>query len=417
MLTEIEQHLKRTMGLDAASIGLPAVERAVQERMAARSLRDEAAYGELLRASAAEMQALIEAVVVPETWFFRDREAFAALTGPVYGEWLRTHAEGVFRVLSLPCSTGEEPYSMAMAMLDAGVPANRFRVDAVDISARALAVAQAATYGRNSFRGDDLGFRDRHFDARDRHWALRPVVKRQVHFTPGNIFAPDFLPGAEVYDVIFCRNVLIYFDRPMQDQAVGVLQRLLTPAGCLFVGPSETGLLLSHDFEPARLPLAFAFRKGRVKPREVRTEPAGSRPLPARPAPAQRPPAPRPFARPTAAPAKPAAPRPATTTASDLDAVAALADQGRLVDAARRCEEILRRDGPSARAYYLLGLVRDAAGSATDAVGLYRKALYLEPRHPEALLHLAFLLEQQGDRAGAKVLTERARRIGQEAAT
>ena len=166
---------------------------------------------------------------MPETWFFRDREAFAALALTVYEDWLGAHPEDHLRLLSLPSSTGEEPYSMAMALLDAGFPANRFRVDAVDISARALARAGHAVYGKNSFRGNELGFRDRHFEATAHGYRLSDAVRRQVQFQQGNLLAAGFLPGVESYDVIFCRNVLIYFDRAAQDRALTVLVRLLTP--------------------------------------------------------------------------------------------------------------------------------------------------------------------------------------------
>src|SRR5882757_9223554 len=159
-----EALLKQAMGLDAASIGASAIEHAVQ--------------------------ALIETVVVPETWFFRDREAFAALARMAFEEWLRTRAEhmqhmqdtqDMMRLLSLPCSTGEEPYSMAMALLDAGFPANRSHIDAVDISARALAHARRAVYGRNSFRGDRLDFRERYFEATAQGLHLSDVVQQQVN--------------------------------------------------------------------------------------------------------------------------------------------------------------------------------------------------------------------------------------------
>ena len=127
--------MKASIGLDAGSIGPPSIERAVQERLSACGLSDRQVYWERVRASATELQALIEAVVVPETWFFRDREAFATLASIGHERWLRAPADGVLRLLSLPSSTGEEPYSMAMALLDAGVPADRFRIDAVDVSA------------------------------------------------------------------------------------------------------------------------------------------------------------------------------------------------------------------------------------------------------------------------------------------
>jgi chemotaxis protein methyltransferase WspC len=90
-----------------------------------------------------------------------------------------------------------------------------------------------------------------------------------------------------------------------------------------------------------------------------------------------------------------------------------LADQGLLVEAASCCEAHLQQHGPSAKAFYLLGLVRDAAGNPTDASNCYRKALYLDPAHHETLVHFAFLVEQQGNSAAAQVLRNRARRVEQ----
>src|ERR1700687_2724612 len=166
-LTDFEHLLKASIGLDAGSIGESSIERAVQSRLAACALPDRLSYWQRLRSSGTELQALIEEVIVPETWFFRDREAFALLASIGHEQRLRASADGVLRRLILPSWTGEEPYSMSMALLDTGVLADRFRIDAVDVSARAIAQAERAVYGRNSFRGQDLAFRDRHFEATD----------------------------------------------------------------------------------------------------------------------------------------------------------------------------------------------------------------------------------------------------------
>ncbi|PYR25924.1 MAG: methyltransferase, partial [Acidobacteria bacterium] len=152
-------------------------------------------YWKHLGVSDAELQELIDAVVVPETWFFRDRESFLALARLVREEWLRSPWAGVLRLLSLPCSTGEEPYSMAMALLEAAVPADRFRIDALDISTRALAQAGRAVYGRNSFRGDELGFRDRHFETAAQNYRVSETVRQRVRLQQGNLFAAVFLPS------------------------------------------------------------------------------------------------------------------------------------------------------------------------------------------------------------------------------
>jgi chemotaxis protein methyltransferase WspC len=413
-LNDFEQLLKASIGLDAGSVGESCIERAVQERLSACALPDRHAYWERVRSSGTELQALIEEVIVPETWFFRDREAFALLASIGHEKWLRGSADGVLRLLSLPSSTGEEPYSMSMALLDTGVPADRFRIDAVDVSARAIAQAERAVYGRNSFRGQDLTFRDRHFEATALGYRPSDSVRRQVRFRQGNLLAADFLPGLDLYDVIFCRNLLIYFDRATQDRAVIVLQRLLTSNGTLFVAPSETGLLLCHDFVSAKIPLAFAFGKsdaGCRDPKPTARPVRRSTPFRVATPPGRRegPPATR--EKLTAAPPPiPSTDRRAGMQAG-LDEAVRLANQGSLVEAATCCEQHVQRYGPSANAFHLLGLVRDAAGNPTDASKYYRKALYLDPEHHDTLVHFAFLVEQQGDRAGAQVLRNRARRV------
>jgi chemotaxis protein methyltransferase WspC len=116
--------------------------------------------------------------------------------------------------------------------------------------------------------------------------------------------------------------------------------------------------------------------------------------------------------RPLAASAKPQpAPQP-----SSLEEAQRLADRGLLPDAIKHCEDHLRREGPSDQAYYLLGLIQDATGKHSEATDAYRKALYLNPNHYEALVHLALLLESQKDVSGAQALNARARRLLQRTA-
>jgi chemotaxis protein methyltransferase WspC len=142
-IERIEELLRRTMGLHADSIGSSTIERAVRGRLRALGLETIEDYWAQLQRSLDEVQELIEAVVVPETWFFRDPQAFSAMTR-VLLQQAAARPTAEFRLLSLPCSTGEEPYTMAMALIDAGVPAERFRIDAIDISARSLAGATSS---------------------------------------------------------------------------------------------------------------------------------------------------------------------------------------------------------------------------------------------------------------------------------
>lgn len=427
--------LKRKMGLDSGSIGAAAVERAVRHRMQSVGSDDEHDYLMRLQTSPAEMQQLIEAVIVPETWFFRypeSQEAMAALARE------RLFAPGAearqLRVLSVPCSSGEEPYSIAMALLDAGVPAARFQVDAVDISERMVAFAQRACYGRNSFRGESLSYRDRYFtETADGHQLAGHVTAR-VRFQAGNLFDPTLLPNAAPYDFVFCRNLLIYFDAPTQERAVTVLRRFARQDGILFVGPAETSLMTGRRLPAVPLARAFAFRAEPAPPTEAApTRTAGSAGGRATPPPVVAPRAAQPWmpaARPQpcapVVPARPHAASPAPRgapgrlpapaaqagqdTAAALREIAALADQGRVRDALAQCRAHLERHGASAEALYLLGLLQDADGDTRAAQAAYRKALYLDPAHREALLHLAALIAAEGDHEGARRLRARAAR-------
>lgn len=186
---------------------------------------------------------MIEAVIVPETWFFRYPESFATLARLAVKRLAEIKHLRALRILSLPCSTGEEPYSIAMALLDAGLGAHQFKVDGMDVSPLSVARAKEARYGRNSFRGADLGFRERHFDAEDEGYRLSERVREQVRLQVGNLLDPALLANEAPYDFVFCRNLLIYFDQPTQQQVFEVLKRLTHQDGVLFIGPAEGSLL------------------------------------------------------------------------------------------------------------------------------------------------------------------------------
>ena len=397
-MKEIENLLHRSIGLHAATIGSAVVEHTVRSRMRRLGLNSHEEYMMLLRKSPSEWNTLVETMVVTETWFFREKQPFAGLVRLVVEEWLPAHPEGRLRLLSVPCSSGEEPYSMAMALLDAGVPAARFEITAVDISARAVAFAQRAIYGRNSFRGADLVFRGRHFRHVASGYALNSAVKKQVSFRRGNLLHDDCLAGTGMYDFVFCRNLLIYFDRPTQDKALSKLHGLLTPDGVLFTGSAEQSPALNNGFTSIRFPLVFACRKKRdVTPASDRRVPAVTKNS-------------GPVLSAFPAPARPVASVNAPACRKALTAARQLAGQGQLAEAAALCETHLREYGVSAEAFFLLGLVRDAAGADSQAGEFYRKALYLEPDHFDTLHQWASLSERIGRTEHARILRERAGR-------
>jgi chemotaxis protein methyltransferase WspC len=407
-MQRFEHLLRKTIGLDAESIGSTSIQRAVRLRMRSLGLRRPEDYEQLLAESRAEWNELVESVVVAETWFFRDPALFAAFVRHAQEEWLPAHPAAPMRLLSIPCASGEEPCSLVMALLDAGVAPERFQIKAVDISARALARAERGVYGKNSFRGKDIAFRERYFQPVKEGFILDPVVRHCVHFCQANLFSHDLLPRHAGYDFIFCRNLLIYFDQPTQRRAIETIERLLAPSGVLFVGPVEQPLVLKHGFVSANIAKASACLKEGHAVRQSRLARLSTR-SPNLPGPqpngALQPQLPA-----TTRLVLPPARRPSSPLQPDLETARRLADAGRLNEAAGICEAHLRRSQVSAQAYYLLGLVRDAGGDAT-AIECYRKALYLEPNHYESLLQMALLLQKNGDPARARAFRNRAQRI------
>ncbi len=402
----VEAWLQSFAGLESASIGADAVARAAQERIAATGCASVEAYLARLENSAEERTALIDRVVVPETWFFRDRPALDALAKQVVGEWGRAHPRTVFRVLSVPCSTGEEPYSLAMAFALAGWPLELLRIDAVDISRQNLERAARGIYGRNSFRGADLKFRTVFLEAAGNDtWRVSDRLRAPITFEFGNLLADDFAAARRRYDAIFCRNLLIYFDRATQARAVGTLDRLLAPEGWFAVGPAEPTLLFAHGYELVKVRSAFLLR------RPTPGLPSPLPPLSKRPPAGPTPPVPW---REVARPAPPEAVRPAADqAAADAEALSEiqqLADAGRLREARTRGEALLARRAASAPLLFLLGVVAEASGDTTRAEELFRKTIYLDPTHTEALGHLATRAELNGDRRAAHTFRERAQR-------
>jgi chemotaxis protein methyltransferase WspC len=405
-MEQIEKMLREKMGLDAASVGSGSIQRVIRLRMKALGIADATAYRELLKRSRAEWEELVEAVVVTETWFFRDPEAFSVVV-----EAARSFLPGsTLRVLTIPCSSGEEPFSLAIALRDAGVAAGRVRIDATDISSRALTRARSGVYPKNSFRGKDLAYRERYFHSTKAGFVLRPEIRNSVNFIEGNLLNSDFASGQQSYDFVFCRNLLIYFDRPTQRKALEKLDTLLAPSGILFVGPAEQPLALEHGFVSTNHSKAFACRR-----------PSAARHLEERFEVWQiQSPSPVSFShvsdtRPIneasdlAGIGRTPGQSEGLPVPADLETASRLADAGQLQDAAAICERHLGSDCDSAQGWYLLGLIRDASGDVS-AVDCYRKALYLKPDHYETLLQMAMWLQKNGDAARARTFKARAER-------
>lgn len=417
--------LRRVTGL---TVSKAAADRAIRERMALTGEVNREEY--LAKLCPDELTELVELVVVPESWLFRDPQAFHVAVEFVQARMARQGAPlRPVRILSIPCAGGEEPYSMAMALCDAGVPRSAFSIDAYDLSPGCVARARSGVYGRNAFRAQDLAFRDRFFTSLGKEeYLIDEAIRAQVRFNQGNLLELD--PGGRLYDIIFCRNLLIYFDKPTTKAAIERLSALLSDDGILFAGYAEVPSFTQHGFTPLQHRQAFGLKKDtQPAPTAVPAPPRPPMPLrappPARPAfeverrKASRTAAPAAAPAPTRAPAGTPASTPgkaaagAPSPAELLAQARKLADRGENKDAAAACHAVLARAPETAEAYFILGMLSEHAGQAAQAEEHWRRCIYLRPDHYEALCHLALLAEQSGNSSGAATLKARAARIYQ----
>jgi chemotaxis protein methyltransferase WspC len=361
--------------------------------MAAVGAEDAAAYADLVARSPAERDLLVEEVVVGESWFFRDAQVFSFVANAATTR-AAVPGRGPVRILCVPCAGGEEPYSVAMALLDAGLEPGRFTIDAIDVSHAALARAARGSYSANAFRTADLAFRDRWFAAVAGRRVIADRIRGCVSFSWGNVLEPDFCAGRPAYDLIFCRNLLIYLTADARRRVEETVDRLLAPDGILFLGAAEPPIL-KGEWLPAGSISVFALRRG---------------PRPAATVATVAPPAARPAAVTGAATAPPAAPQ-ADDLPQVLHAAGALANAGRQTEAIELCEQARGRLPPSAELFFLLGMLHQAVGDLDRAEGCLHKTLYLDAHHEEALLALALLATQRGDLRMAEVYRQSAGRV------
>jgi chemotaxis protein methyltransferase WspC len=394
----LRAQIKASAGLDLPQATLDRALRELRGRGAG-----EASGADLPQPGTPEFEALLDLVVVPESWMLRDPAVFDAALDFVRRRLAqRPHAQ--VRILSLPCAGGEEPYSMAMALADAGIGPARCRIDGVDLSRAAIERAQAGRYTRNAFRSADLAFRVRWFTREGEDYLIDPQLRGYVALRQANLFALDAHVPAGGYDLVFCRNLLIYFDEADQGRAAATIAAVLADDGLLLSGYAEAPAFCRHGFAPAPVGGVFALRKAApaAAPAPARERAFAPAPAPARAwPPLQRSESSQLAALSASGPAAPAL----------LERARRLADAGQLAEAQADCRALLALHPAHADAWFLLGLTSDCAGDARAAERYWRRCLYLQPDHYDALCSLALLHEQHGDGARGASLRQRAARI------
>jgi chemotaxis protein methyltransferase WspC len=438
-LAFVTDFLRQRIGLDPETLGPSTVARAVQTRMEALGLGDPAGYAARLVSDPQEFQILLDEVTVPETWFFRGGELFSYLARLI-AQTTRSREPGPqYRVLSIPCSSGEEPYSLAIALEEAGVPPEACSIWGVDINARFLERARQGRFGELSFRQTVSDLRQRYFQASGSTWVLADAIRKRVSFQQGNLLDPFFLAGEGRFDLIFCRNLLIYLDPASRRRAADTLERLLAGEGLLCMGHAEPLEFAGTRFQRAGPNEYFLYRL-KSEQAVTRLAPAGQSSLAqsystwesskltpgihaddtvGKHAPPAAPAVAGPLGPPTSvsgrsketalrAPAIIAQP-----SAEDLLRRAREeANLGRLDDAIATCQACLDRSLASADLFGLLGVLHQARQQKEEAARCFQRALYLDPGHRDSLTHLMLLYQERGDSLQTARLRRRLERIG-----
>ena len=398
----IAQYLATTAGLVFDSSRRPVLASIVAERVAATGAADLGAY--LARISspegADERQRLLDAVTIPETQFFRNPPQMHALRHRILPELMRRAlARGrALTIWSAGCSTGEEPYSLAMLALEVAdsLPESpEIRIVATDLSTVAVAATKRARYEGRSLQLVSEERAARFFERSGRASVVAPAARGLVDARLHNLVAeaPPFGPGD--VDLVVCRNVTIYFAKDTTREVVGRFHSVLAAGGYLMLGHAETLWQLTDDFTLVTLGDAFVYRKDVPAGRLPEPEPEPERPRRSLPVPRVAPPSAR-----RRAPSGDELPDP--DRANELLGLAREAmAQTRYAEAAKLARLAATASPLEVDAYVLQGKALANAGDDAASVPVLRRAVYLAPHAGHALFALAGALSRCGEHRGA----------------
>lgn len=241
------------------------IERRIADLIQQREAHSVRNYISLLRGDPAESELLINSFTVNETYFYRELHQLACLSNSILPEIIRSKGPGDrIRIWSMPCSSGEEPYSIAIWLLENWPLVDAYNIEIVgtDIDTAILRQALDGYFGRRSLSKLPPDILERYFDPEvDQQRRLIGDLRESVTFAKGNIIDRQSLAALGRFDVIFCRNLLIYFDEAARETAARNLHELLNPGGYICLGHTESMSRISETFEPVRFPDAIVYRE------------------------------------------------------------------------------------------------------------------------------------------------------------
>jgi chemotaxis protein methyltransferase CheR len=260
------EFLYRRTGMSIADSKRYYVDRRLAERIAGTGSASFQAYFAILRSDAdREIEHLVNAVTVNETYFNREDHQLRCMTSDLLADTVRVKKMGEpIRIWSMPCSTGEEPYSIAIWLMEnwAEVDSHNIEIVGSDIDTRALEAAAAGIYGERALMRLTKDVIERYFQPVARGgYQIDPGLRSSIQFTRANLIDVQDMARYRGFDLVFCRNVLIYFDDASRRMAAENLYDCLRPGGYICLGHSETMSRISPLFRVCRFPDAIVYQR------------------------------------------------------------------------------------------------------------------------------------------------------------
>lgn len=410
LLQQFRRLISRKTGILVRMEDLTALVKTIAARMRLLSLSEPDDYLRLLSGdtyeTTCEWKELIIPLTIGESFFFRDKGQFAILKNRILPELIekvmsRCESAGrpCLKIWSAGCSSGEEPYSLAI-LLDGLLPDRKdwnISIVGTDINEDALEKARLGAYTQWSFRMVEPEVQGRYFKRHKGDFVLDEGTRNMVTFSYGNLI-DDLFPGPEIcnMDLILCRNVFIYFNSDAITAVAEKFINTLNDGGYLMTGHGELHLHSYPGLQARIFPESVVYQKisdfglriAELKPEipkpieEIQTE--------------------------VEVPKSEICNPQSAIEISPIELAQEYADRGDYKKAEESCKKALEVEPCSARCYYLLSQVSEAQGKGDEAAGLLKKAIYLDPSFVAAYLELGYSYDRQGDSARAKKMRETA---------
>jgi len=415
----IKRTIEHKIGADVQLLGIKSVESAVLKGMKSYGYKNPETYGILLESDKTVYDSFVEDVVIPKTWFFRNKDSFLFLKNKYIKEW-RESNKAILKVLSIPCSTGEEPYSIAATLFEGGLSKEQFHIDAMDISNKAIKFAECGIYLKTHTHMEDVNYSGKFLYKKDNRILVDDILKSQITFSHVNLLNMENISKRK-YDLIFCRNVFIYFNDAARKKVIRNLENKLAKDGIIFTGHAELNIFLNAGLKKINFKNIFACREEIIDGEEL-----------------------KPYKRKKIINKKRIIIDRKTTTVntnntnntkiksklkkdeisdvkksesdkreiSVFEEIEFYANKEDYVKAMELCNSYIDGNSePDAEIFCLRGLVNQLQGHFDAAENDFNKAIYLNPESYETLLHMSNLMERKGLMKKAQLFKNRAKRL------